>query len=155
MIFKIQALPYDTFAPLFALTDTELTARGARRVVADTAPGFPCRVSLQDALPGTPLVLVNHTHLKANSPYAAKHAIFVSENAAQAAPAPGAVPQMLQTRLLSLRAFSDDAMMLDAEITEGTQSAQILEQMFADQTTSFVDIHFATRGCFAARAVRV
>jgi len=41
MSFRISGLSPSTFAPLFALSDAELTARRARRMVADRKPGFP------------------------------------------------------------------------------------------------------------------
>ena len=50
--FQISALPLETFAPFFDLDDTALAARGARRYVATKKPGFPCRVSLEDAEEG-------------------------------------------------------------------------------------------------------
>mgnify|MGYP001801393802 CR=1 FL=1 len=70
MPFQIHALPRQPFAALFALSDSELRDRNMRRVTADTHPGFPCRVSLADADPGEELILLNHQHLDAASPYA-------------------------------------------------------------------------------------
>lgn len=50
MSFRITGLDPSPFAPLFALSDAELAARGMRRRFADEPVGFPCRVSL-DAAP--------------------------------------------------------------------------------------------------------
>ena len=61
-MFRIHALPAARFAPLFALSDDELAARDIRRVVADQAASFPCRVSLLDAEPGERLLLLPHEH---------------------------------------------------------------------------------------------
>jgi len=36
----------------------EIGARGARRVIADSTPGYPCRVSLADAAVGDELLLL-------------------------------------------------------------------------------------------------
>ena len=71
MPFQIAALPEGRFADLFSLTDDALRARGARRYVADRAAGFPCRVSLEGAQPGEPLILVSDMHQPAESPYQA------------------------------------------------------------------------------------
>ena len=46
--FQISGLPAEPFAPLFALSAEELERIGARRVVADSSHGYPCRVSLAD-----------------------------------------------------------------------------------------------------------
>jgi len=154
MNFRITALDGADFAPLFALSDAELAARGARRVVADASPGFPCRVSLADAEPGETLILFNHESLAANSPYRACHAVFVREGAEQAEPAPGEVPLMLRRRLLSVRGFDAGAMMVDADVIDGETLGGHLEALFARPEIAFVHIHNAKPGCFAAAAVR-
>jgi hypothetical protein len=53
MQFRIRGLPAEQFAPLFELSDEELTEKGAVRRIADARdPGYPCRVSLADSKPG-------------------------------------------------------------------------------------------------------
>jgi hypothetical protein len=79
--FRIRALPIAPFAPLFDLSEDELRRRRAVRVVADRAPGFPCRVSLRDAEPGETVLLLNYEHQSADSPYRAGHAIYVRAGA--------------------------------------------------------------------------
>ncbi|KPF68432.1 hypothetical protein IP88_11805 [alpha proteobacterium AAP81b] len=154
MTFQITALDPAPYAPLFALSDDELRARGARRVVADASPGFPCRASLADAEPGETLILVNHQHLDGVTPYAAAHAVFFREGAAMAEPAPGEVPLVLRRRLLSVRAFNADKMMIDAEVLDGQDLAAHLDALFARPEIAFVHVHNARPGCFAAAAGR-
>ena len=154
MTFQIHALPMAPFAPLFALDDAALKAQGARRVIASASPGFPCRVSLRDADLGEELILVNHRHLAANSPYAACHAIYIRKDAQPARPAPGEIPEVLASRLLSLRAFDAEAMMQSAEVVEGRDLAPGLLRIFANPAIAEVHIHNAAPGCFAARATR-
>ena len=114
--FRISALAAETFAPLFALSDAELAGRGMRRVVADDHPGFPCRVSLEDAQPGESLILLSHLHHDVRGPYRAAGPIYVRERAATASPLPGEVPELVRRRLLSLRAYDAAGMLrgLDA-----------------------------------------
>lgn len=154
MTFQIEALPAETFAPLFALDDTALAAQNVVRVTAHASSGYPCRVSLSDVDAGTDLILVNHTHLDVESPYASRHAIYVSEGAEQAAPAPDEVPDMLGSRMLSVRGFDQDALMAEAEVAAGDALADTLTQYFAKPNIAWVDIHSAARGCFLARARR-
>lgn len=154
MTFQITPLPREAFAALFGLSDAELQAQGARRVRADESPGFPCRVSLEDAAIGEALVLVNHQHVQGNTPYAASHAVFVREAARTAQLAPGAVPVMFAHRQLSLRGFDAGQMMRRAELIDGKTLAATLEAIFAAPEIAFIDIHFAAPGCFAARAIR-
>ncbi|WP_323766089.1 DUF1203 domain-containing protein [Marinovum sp.] len=154
MTFRIHAMDYAWFAPLFELSDAALLAQRALRRVADAKPGYPCRVSLQDAEVGERLLLLNYRHLDGNTPYAATHAIFVREGAEQAHPAPGEVPPVMRHRLLSLRGFDAGRMMLRAEVTEGAGLANALEAMFDDRAVEVVHIHYAGPGCFAGRATR-
>ena len=49
MSFVISGLPVDEFKPLFGLSDVALAERGVVRVRVDAKPGFPCRVTLEDA----------------------------------------------------------------------------------------------------------
>jgi hypothetical protein len=154
MSFRIRALPRAPFEPLFAMTDAELRLRGARRVTADAAPGFPCRVSLQDARPGERLILVNHRHLACDGPFAASHAIYVREAAEAADPAPGEVPALLRGRTLSLRAFDGEDMLRAAELVPGAGLEPVLERLLADPKVAQVHIHYAAPGCYAARAER-
>lgn len=68
--FRLVGLSPDLFAPLFALAPAALASRGARRVTATAKPGFPCRISLDDAEPGEELLLLPFEHQPQNSPYA-------------------------------------------------------------------------------------
>ena len=154
MTFQISALPFAPFAPLFSQPEAELSRHRALRVTADTNPGYPCRVSLADADAGETLILVNYTHLDGATPYAASHAIYVRENAVQAQPALGEVPDMVSRRLLSLRGFDGAGLLQVAQVHDGAALAAALEAILTDGWIAHVDIHFAGPGCFAARATR-
>lgn len=154
MTWQILPLPLSPFQPLFALSDAELEALGARRMVADAPNSAPCRVSLIDAAPGERLILLNHRHLDhPASPYRADGPIFVREAAVEAS-ATDAVPGMLARRLLSMRLYDGDGMMQDADVVDGADLAARLRAAFADPTVTEVHLHTARRGCYLARAVR-
>ncbi len=154
MDFRIVALPQARFAPLFGLSDQELAARGALRRVADRRPGFPCRVSLRDADPGESLLLLNHEHLPVAGPYRSSHAIYVREGAAEYLPAVNEVPEVISSRLMSVRAFDAFGMMVDAEVTDGADAAPLISRYLDDARVDFLHLHNARPGCYAARAVR-
>ena len=154
MSFQITGLKRAQFADLIGLSDTELAARNARRVVADRHPGFPCRVSLVDAQPGESLLLLNYEHLPLPSPYRATHAIYVREQASDARLAVNEIPPVLRTRLLSLRAFSEDGMLLEADVVEGAQLAPAIQRMLSPGAAAFLHLHNARPGCYAARVDR-
>lgn len=155
MSFRISGLPYTDFAPLFALPDEELRARLAVRVLADRRPGFPCRVSLRDADPGETALLLSFEHLAVATPYRSRHAIYVRENAPDARLDVDEVPEVLATRLISLRAFDREGMMLDADVIAGTKLAAAIERMLGAKHVAYLHTHNAKHGCFLARVDRV
>lgn len=155
MTYQIEPLPLAPFKSLFALDDEELAALGARRWVADAPGRAPCRVSLKDAEAGDRLILLHHTHLTdPASPYRAGGPIFVREKAAEATPAPGEVPSMLSRRPLSIRIYDARNMMIDGEVIDGADLDARLTHWFGQRLTHQVQIHFAPRGCYLARAIR-
>ena len=153
-MFRIRPLPRDLFAPLFALDDAELAARGGVRRVADANPGFPCRVSLADAEPGEEVILVHFEHQPAATPFRAGHAIYVRPGADEAAPGVGEVPEALRGRPLSLRAFDDGGWLLDAEVAEGAAMEAAVARLLSDPKVACLHAHFAGPGCYAARIDR-
>jgi len=154
MSFQIHALPATRFMPLFELSDSELANMQASRMVADAKPGFPCRVSLADAEPGEVVILVNFEHQPADSPYRSSHAIFVREHAEQAFPAVGEVPEALSSRLISLRAFDKKHFMITADVVEGVHLSEVIPATFDNPAVSYVHLHHAKQGCYAARVTR-
>ena len=146
MPFQIEALAKLQFTP-------ERT-RDAIRTIATKKPGFPCRVSLADAEVGEEVLLLHYEHHSAASPFRSSHAIYIRPLAAEARLAPNAIPQMFLTRTLSLRAFDANGMMLDADLVEGPFSATAIDRLFEDPSVSYIHIHFARPGCYAARAIR-
>jgi hypothetical protein len=154
MDFQITGLPLAPFAPLFALSDAELGKHDVVRQVADKRPGFPCRVSLRDAEPGEKVLLLNYEHLPVTSPYRSRHAIFVRENAAEARLEVNEIPEVLRTRLLSLRGFDNAGMMRAADVVHGREIQPVIEQMLGDWKIDYIHVHNAKPGCFAARVDR-
>jgi Protein of unknown function (DUF1203) len=155
MSFQISSLPDAPFRHLFGKSEEELRAAGVVVKTADSKPGFPCRVTLQDAEPGTRMLLLNYEHQSAATPYRSSHAIFVIDGAESAELKPGEVPEQLRSRLLSVRAFSEDGMLLDANVVEGVGAADLFEQMLRNKRTAYLHVHFAKFGCYAARVDRI
>lgn len=154
MGFVITGLPVEDFRPLFGLSDEELWSRGVRRYQVDAKPGFPCRVTLEDAEPGETVLLLNYEHQPAASPYRSRHAIFVSETAAETRRAVDEVPGALRPRMLSLRSFDDAGMMLDAELVQGADVEGVIARLFANPEAAYIHAHNAGRGCYSARIDR-
>ena len=153
--FRLVGLAAEHFEPFFAMDDAELAALGARRVTADSMPGCPCRISLVDAEVGEALLLLPFEHLATRSPYRASGPVYVRAGARRAVLAPGVVPPYVTRRLMSVRAYDADDMMVKAEVCEGADVAPVLERLMADEAVAFVHLHNAKRGCFSCRVERV
>ncbi|MET3651347.1 DUF1203 domain-containing protein [Dyella japonica] len=153
MSFRISGLPAEPFAELFSLSDEALAERRAVRMVADSDSGFPCRISLTDAKRGQTLILVNYEHQPADSPYRSTYAIFVREGEEQYDRA-NDVPEQLRRRLLSVRGFDDQGMLLDADVTPGTELESLIDRLFDNRKIAYLHVHNARYGCYAARVDR-
>lgn len=152
--FRLVGLPRAHFAALLDLDDAALRARGVRRRIATEAPGFPCRVSLQDARPGEELLLLPYEHHAVDSPYRAAGPIYVRRDARERTLAPGEVPPYVSTRLMSLRAYSARHLMVDAEVCAGADVGVHLARMFSNPKIEYVHLHNAAPGCYSCKAER-
>jgi len=153
--FRLVGLAAENFEPFFAMSDAELAALGARRVVADAPVGFPCRVSLADAEAGDELLLLPFEHLSTGSPYRASGPVFVRRGARRAVLAPGEIPPYVTPRWMSVRANDADDMMVAAEVCDGAEVRAVIERLIADEAVAFIHLHNAKRGCFSCRVERV
>jgi hypothetical protein len=152
MHFRIRGLPAEKFAHLFTLSDEELAQAGAVRRIADGPR--PCRISLTDAKAGDELILVNYEHHPVASPYRMRFAIYVRRGE-ETFDAVDAVPEQLSQRMLAVRAFDRDAMMVGWELADGKELEAAIERLFADPRAAYLHVHFAAPGCYAARIERV
>jgi hypothetical protein len=136
--FQLVGLSHIVFAPLFALSDAELSRINARRVFADSKPGFPCRVSLADAEVGDELLLLPFEHQPAASPYRSSGPIFVRKMATQAVLQPGVIPDYVHTRLMSIRVYDAAHQMVDAAVCPGNEAAQAIGAMFTRGEAAYI-----------------
>jgi len=152
--FRIAGLSLAQFKPLFSLDDNELAQKGARRLTVNAKPGFPCRVSLQDAEIGERIILVPFVHHDVESPYRASGPIFVRETAKRVELAPGEIPDVVASRVMSVRAYNDKGMMVNAAVTPGKELKSQIEELFADSGISYLHLHNAGAGCYSCRVER-
>ena len=153
MTYRIQGLAAEPFRPLFEMGDEALRERRALRVTAD-GPGFPCRISLEEAEPGEQLILVNHVSLEADTPFRASHAIYVREQAEEAPLFENALPAMLHRRTLSLRAFDRTGMLVDGTLAPPGQGDAAIRALFERPEVAEIHAHTSAYGCFLAKIER-
>ncbi|HYE29723.1 MAG TPA: DUF1203 domain-containing protein [Allosphingosinicella sp.] len=150
MAYRIEGLSAERFTPLRGLPQDALAARRAIRVTADSERGFPCRVSLDFAAPGESVLLLNHVSMEAPTPYCTAYAIYVRENAGQAAAFEDRLPPVLDGRLLSLRAFDAEGMLRGALLAEAREAEERIAGLFEDEAVASIHAHSPAYGCFLA-----
>lgn len=152
MAYRIEGLAPEQFEGLFEMSEEALAARNARRAVAD-GPGYPCRISLEEAEPGEELVLVNHVSNDVRTPFRASHAIFVRKGVE-----PGSytneVPALFGTRTLGLRGFDAEGMLMGALLALPGEADAKIRELFLRGEIASIHAHNAALGCFLARIER-
>lgn len=154
MNFQISALAAQDFQHYFDMDAETLARHRGRRLIAGPKGGYPCRVSLADAEPGEELLLITFDHQAGDSPYRSSGPIYVRRNAETAQCPPGAVPEMLRRRLLSLRAYDDSHSIVHADVAEGTDLESVVARFFEDPAVAYIHVHNARPGCYDCRIDR-
>jgi hypothetical protein len=146
--FKIKSLEDKEFSGLFNLDNSELEKIGAVRMIVDEFPGFPCRISLEDAEIGEEIILLSYQHHKTNSPYQASGPIFVRKIAKTPTFGTNEIPKMFNHRLLSLRGYDKNGFMKEASVTEGHLLKEQIIKTFENEKIKYIHIHNARPGCY-------
>lgn len=154
MTYRIEGLERKAYAGLLGLADGDLAERGARRVTADSKPGFPCRVTLEDAEPGESLILFNHVSHDVPTPFRSAYAIYVREKAGAPACFVDEPPPVFAGRALGLRGFDCEGMLRGALLALPGESDSKIRELFERPEIATIHAHNAAAGCFAARIVR-
>jgi hypothetical protein len=154
MTFRITGLSPEPFRHLYGRSDQDLMQQGARRYIADESPGYPDRIELREAKIGEALLLVNFEHLSVDTPYRSRHAIFVLEGAELTYDRVGEIPEVLARRLISVRGFNTEGMLLRGEVLEGRTLAEMIVDIFKAPDIAYIHAHNAKQGCYAARIDR-
>jgi Protein of unknown function (DUF1203) len=154
MNFRVTGLSPAAFQPLFGLSDEELKEKGVIRYKVTEKPGFPDHIEMREAEPGETVLLLNHLHQPADSPYRATHAIYVREGARETYDRINEIPEVMRHRLLALRAYDSSGMILDADVVDGQAMVPVVQRFFENPQVDYIHVHNAKRGCYSGRIDR-
>jgi Protein of unknown function (DUF1203) len=154
MAYRITGLNPTEHARLFAMSDAELEAINARRVIATSSRGFPCRVSLRDADEGDQLILLHYISHQVATPYRSAYAIYVREAANTAAVYVDETPPVFEGRPIALRGFDAEGNLRNAAIALPGQADAQIRELFASEDIAYIHAHNAAHGCFSAAIER-
>ena len=153
--FQIVGIQTDEIQTLLNAEDANNETLNIRKMIVDESPGYPCRLSLKDAEVGEEVILFNYQHHNVNSPYQASGPVFIRTNCEQANLNQNEIPLMLNHRLLSLRIYDKDAMMIDARTIEGKKLEATIQDVFSNDKSKYIHIHNSGPGCFNCQVNRI
>jgi Protein of unknown function (DUF1203) len=116
---------------------------------------YPCRHCLREASGRTGMLLFSYQTPKPRSVYGQPTAIFLCANPCDRFDGPDSIPDIVRNRLVSLRAFRRDGMMIyDAnEIVDGDYDGAV-RKIFARDEVAFINAHTAKAGCMLCHIER-
>ena len=155
-LFRVSGIHADVIEPMRHLSDNELKKRRALRRIVDARPGFPCRVTLEDAEIGESVLLFNFEHLPGPSPYRSVGPIFARESASRTYSKINEIPEVLRVsdRLFSVRAYDETDLLVDAEVIKSVEIDGGIQRLFANASIAYIHVHNAGRGCYSCRIDR-
>ncbi len=155
MTYRITGLNRAPFADLIGASDAVLASHNAIRVTAATKPGYPCRISLDDAEVGETLILVNHVSHNVATPYRSAYAIYVREGVTEAASFTNTLPPVFANRPIAFRAFDADGMLRNAALALPGQAEEKIQMLLDNAEIAYLHAHNAAHGCFSAKVERL
>ncbi len=153
--FQILGLKSTQLDSITNLSEQELKSRGIKKFTVDANPGYPCRLTLEDAKVGEEVLLFSYEHHNVDSPYRASGPVFMRTNGQEANLEINTIPKMLDHRLLSLRVYDQHSMMIDAETTKGDVLQDSIQSIFDNQNARYIQVHNAGPGCYNCQVNRV
>lgn len=129
---------------------------GAPAVLVDQRHSYPCRQCLRDGEPGEEMVLVRHDPFRGESPYTGPSPMYLHRSACSVyqGAADGDLPEQLTRRLLSVRGYDERHLLREADVVAGTELAAAAVAMLENPCVSYLHVHNAKAGCWAARIDR-
>jgi len=153
--FKFEALNHLNFEYLNDLSEAELAENTIKKMKVDQFPGFPCRITLEDAQIDEMVFLLNYDFHNVSSPYRASGPVFVRANQLTKTYAQNEIPVMFNHRLLSIRGYNKEAMMIFADVSEGQFLKDKLLQILENPEIEYIHLHNAKPGCFNCTVKRI
>jgi hypothetical protein len=123
-------------------------------VIADSPTGYPCRHCLRFAQPGERVILFPYAAISPGHPYSESGPIFVHAEPCRRYATTREFPADFR-KGRAMRAYNSKFDMIDAEVVNGNEPELVIEKLFQNPETAFVDARSVTRGCYTFRIRRV
>jgi uncharacterized protein DUF1203 len=150
---KLRILPLPTDIAEKARRTARSGAVDHAVIKVDSPTGYPCRHCLHWAKPGEHVVLFPYRSIPPGHPYSETGPIFVHAEPCERYAATGEYPADFRNGRV-FRAYDADYDMIAAEVANGDNPEAIIEKLFQNPKTEFVDARSVTHGCFTFRIQR-
>jgi hypothetical protein len=147
--FGFQIAPLKTEVAEAAQRTAATGAQDHIIVTADSPLAFPCRHCLRWAEPGERLVLFPFAAIPSGYPYSETGPIFVHAEPCLRYGATNEYPFEFRNGRV-FRAYNSANRIIDAKIANGT----VIENLFDNPETAFIDARSMTHGCYTFRIQR-
>ncbi|HEY4638877.1 MAG TPA: DUF1203 domain-containing protein [Candidatus Udaeobacter sp.] len=146
--FRIIPLPTEIADA--ARREVNMGAADHALITVDTPQSSPCRHCLRWAQPGERVILFPYSAILSGHPYSETGPIFVHANECPRYSATNEYPADFREDRV-FRAYDSNYNIIDAEIVNGSESEAVIQTLFQNAETAFIDVRSVTRGCFTFR----
>jgi len=122
-------------------------------ITVDSPESSPCRHCLRWAQPGERVILFPYAAIQSGHPYSETGPIFVHADGCQRYGATNEYPADFRNGRV-VRAYDSNYNIIDAQVVDGSEPEVVIESLFQNPDTVFVDVRSVTRGCFTFRVQR-
>jgi hypothetical protein len=122
-------------------------------VTVDSPGSSPCRHCLRWAQPGERVILFPYAAIPSGHPYSETGPIFVHADECQRYSATNEYPFDFRSGRV-FRAYDSNYNIIDAQLMDGSEPEVVIESLFQNLHTAFVDVRSVTHGCFTFRVQR-
>ena len=122
-------------------------------VSADSPGSSPCRHCLRWAQRGERVILFPYAAIPSGHPYSEMGPIFVHADECQRYSVTNEYPADFRNGRV-FRAYDAKYKIIDAQIMNGSEPEAVIESLFQNPDSAFVDVRSVTHGCFTFRVQR-
>ena len=149
-ISGFRIVPLSTEIADAARREVKMGAADHALITVDTPQSSPCRHCLRWAQPGERVILFPYSAIPSGHPYSETGPIFVHANECPRYSATNEYPADFREGRV-FRAYDSNYNIIDAEIVNGIEPEAMIQTLFQNAETAFIDVRSVTRGCFTFR----
>ena len=152
--FNFRIVPLATEVAEGARRAAATDARDHVMLTADSPNSYPCRHCLRWANPGERVILFTYASVPPNRPYSETGPVFVHAEPCERYDGVHEYPPDFRNGRV-FRAYDADYNMIDAVVVNGSEPEVVIEKLFENPETKFLQARSVTRGCYTFGVERI